>query len=75
MLFAIIRLIIGCFGALLVVGALLGVPYAASDHAWGPAIQIAISGLFGVWFIRIGANGTFSGNRPDRSASNPIRTK
>jgi hypothetical protein len=69
MVFIIVRILFGLFGAVLVVEALWGVPYAASDHAWGPAFAALIAGIFGVWLVRVAINGTFSGNAPDKSSS------
>ena len=64
MIFGIIRVLLGLFGFLLILEAIYGVPYAASDHAWGPAFAALLAGLFGVWLARIAVNGTFSGNPP-----------
>jgi hypothetical protein len=64
MAFKIIRVVLGLFGGLLVYQAVGGVIYAASDHAWAPAVKILLGGLFGVWLVRVGINGTFSGNAP-----------
>jgi hypothetical protein len=69
LIFKIIRVLLGLFGYLLVLQALYGVPYAASDHAWGPAFEILLGGLFGVWLVRVGINGTFSGNAPSSGRS------
>jgi len=63
-LIAVARVLLGLFGGLLVLEAIYGVPYAASDHAWGPAFGVLLGGIFGVWLFRIGINGTFSGNAP-----------
>lgn len=72
MVFRIVRFLLGLFGAVLVLEALYGVPYAASDHAWGPALTVLIGGIFGVWLVRVGINGTFSGNPlPDRGSDDP----
>ena len=62
MVFLIVRVVLGLFGALLVLQALYGVPYAASDRAWGPAFVALLGGILGVWLVRVGINGTFSGN-------------
>jgi hypothetical protein len=59
--FGIIRVLLGGVGALLVIQAVYGVPYALSDGAWGPAISALVGGIFGVWLFRVGLNGTFSG--------------
>jgi hypothetical protein len=67
MFFMIIRVLLGLFGGLLVAQALYGVPYAASDHAWGPAFGALVGGLFGIWLVRVGINGTFSGNPPPQA--------
>jgi hypothetical protein len=64
MIFRIVRLVFGLVGATLVLQALFGVPYAASDRAWGPAFLALLGGVFGVWLVRVGINGTFSGNAP-----------
>jgi len=68
MVFKIIRVLLMLFGGLLVLQAVYGVPYAASDHAWGPAFTVLIGGVFGVWLFRVGMNGTFSGNSPRNSS-------
>jgi len=65
-LFGIIRVLLGGFGALLVIQALFGVPYALSDGAWGPAVAALVGGIFGLWLFRVGLNGTFSGQPPER---------
>jgi hypothetical protein len=62
MVFRIVRVVLGLIGAVLVLQALYGVPYAASDRAWGPAFGALLGGVFGVWLVRVGINGTFSGN-------------
>jgi len=64
MVFKVIRVLLMLFGGLLVLQAVYGVPYAASDHAWGPAFTVLIGGVFGVWLFRIGMHGTFSGGTP-----------
>jgi hypothetical protein len=64
MVFKIIRVVLGLIGGVLVLQALYGVPYAASDRAWIPAFEILLGGVFGVWLFRVGINGTFSGNAP-----------
>jgi hypothetical protein len=69
MVFRIVRLVLGLFGALLVLEAAYGVPYAASDRAWGPAFTALLGGLFGIWLVRVGINGTFSGNPASQSPS------
>jgi hypothetical protein len=69
MVFRIVRLLLGLFGALLVLQALYGVPYAASDRAWGPAFIALVGGVFGVWLVRVGINGTFSGNAASQTRS------
>ena len=71
MVFRIIRTLLALFGGLLVLQAVVGVPYAASDRAWGPALGALVGGLFGVWLFRIGINGTFSGNPPKNSSHTP----
>ena len=74
MVFLIVRIVLGLFGYLLVLEALVGVPYAASDHAWGPAFSMLVGGIFGVWLARVGAHGTFSGNPlPDRGSDEALR--
>jgi hypothetical protein len=76
MVFIIVRVILGLFGYLLVLEALVGVPYAASDHAWGPAFSALLVGIFGLWLARVGAHGTFSGNPPpDRASDKPLRNE
>ena len=76
MVFRIVRVVLGLVGAVLVVEALYGVPYAASDRAWGPAFAALIGGIFGVWLVRVGINGTFSGNpHPDRGSRDPLRNE
>jgi len=76
MIFLIIRIILGLFGYLLVLQALVGVPYAASDRAWGPAFSMLLGGIFGLWFARVGAHGTFSGNPlPDRRSDEAMRNE
>jgi len=76
MLFLIIRIILGLFGYLLVLQALVGVAYAASDHAWGPAFSMLLGGIFGLWLARVGAHGTFGGNPlPDRGSDEAIRNE
>jgi hypothetical protein len=64
MVFRIVRVVLALFGAVLVLEAVYGVPYAASDRAWGPALAALLGGVFGVWLVRVGINGTFSGNAP-----------
>jgi hypothetical protein len=64
MVFGIVRVLLAVMGAALVLQALYGVPIAASDHAWGPAFGALLGGVFGVWLVRVGINGTFSGNAP-----------
>lgn len=71
MTFRIIRILFVLFGGLLVLQAVYGVVYAASDHAWGPALTALVGGLFGVWLFRVGLNGTFSGNPPKSSSHTP----
>lgn len=72
MVFLIVRIVLGLFGYLLVLQALVGVPYAASDHAWGPAFSMLLGGIFGVWLARVGTHATFSGNPlPDRRSEDP----
>jgi hypothetical protein len=72
MVFLIVRIVLGLFGYLLFLQALVGVPYAASDHAWGPAFLALIGGIFGLWLARVGTYGTFSGNPlPDRRSDDP----
>ncbi len=63
--FGIVRFLLGAFGALLVLQALFGVPYALSDGAWGPAMTALVGAVFGVWLVRVALNGTFSGEPPD----------
>lgn len=73
MVFLIIRVVLGLIGAVLVLEAVFGVPYAASDQAWGPAFEALLGGVFGVWLVRVGINGTFSGNAPAKpSSSQPV---
>jgi hypothetical protein len=69
MIFLIARIVLGLIGYLVFMEALVGVPYAASDGAWGPAMQMLLGGIFGVWLVRVGVHGTFSGNarRPPES--------
>ena len=75
MVFRIVRVVLGLVGAVLVMEALYGVPYAASDRAWGPAFAALLGGIFGVWLVRVGINGTFSGNPlPDRGSDDQLRT-
>ena len=75
MVFRIVRVVLGLVGAVLVMEALYGVPYAASDRAWGPAFLMLLGGIFGVWLVRVGINGTFSGNpHPDRGSDDQLRT-
>ena len=70
----IIRVLFGLFGGLLVLEAVYGVPYAASDHAWGPAFGALIAGVFGVWLFRVAVNGTFSGNAPGNRSRDDAAT-
>jgi hypothetical protein len=71
MIFRIVRILFALFGGLLVLQAVVGVPYAASDRAWGPALTALVGGIFGVWLFRVGINGTFSGNPPKGSSQTP----
>jgi hypothetical protein len=64
-----IRVLLGLFGYLLVLQAIGGFLYAALDHAWGPAFEVLLGGVFGVWLVRVGINGTFSGNAPGDSGA------
>jgi hypothetical protein len=61
---------------MMVAAALYGVPHAGLDHAWGPALSALVGGIFGVWLMRVGINGTFSGNAPPKSGSGePIQSE
>ena len=62
MIFLIVRIVLGLFGYLLFMQALIGVPYAASGGAWGPAFKMLLVGIVAVWLVRVAINGTFSGN-------------
>jgi hypothetical protein len=71
MVFRLVRVVLALIGAVLVLEAVFGVPIAASDRAWGPAFAVLLGGVFGVWLVRVGINGTFSGNAPPARPSGP----
>ena len=60
-LFGIIRCILVGFGVLVVMQGLFAVPYALGQGEWLEAFMELISGIIGVWLVRVGLNGTFSG--------------
>jgi uncharacterized membrane protein HdeD (DUF308 family) len=47
LIFRIVRVLIGLLGCLWLLGGILGVAYAGSDRAWGPAILALFMALLG----------------------------
>ena len=46
-IFGIVRGLLGLLGAMWVMGGVVGVVFAASDRAWGPALSAVLSALIG----------------------------
>ena len=60
-LFGVVRCILAMVGVLAVLQAVYAVPYTIGAGEWLQVFLEVISAILGVWLVRVGLNGTFSG--------------
>ena len=70
MLFTIVRVMLGLLGAWMALGFVAAVILAV-DGEWGLALSTTLTAIIGIWLVRVGINGTFSGNPPSDGPAPP----
>ena len=69
-MFTIVRVMLGLLGAWMALGFVAAVILAV-DGEWRLALSATLTAIIGIWLVRVGINGTFSGNPPSAGSPPP----